>query len=266
MSLAKTDVVIDKSFLQGAPKDILESLFKNQRVLMTSVNFLELLTTSATERARCFKKLPKSENPVALVEPLDLILRWEVENQQPLSNIDHVIRREQFHFNSGLDNENFQMEEEQTNYTEYLKRRVATQAKEFAEHCSIIPFRFPEIKNCRPGDSLIKIKEIQKRVSTDPEFVRELYSGRLEDTWPPPTDIDERWALFRWIQIGVLAALDYFRKYGEREMRLETTKIENEYLDLEYCLIGCLVGSIATRDKRMAKRFLAICPSGGVIS
>jgi len=266
MSLAKADVVIDKSFLQGAPKDTLQLLFDNHRVLMTSVNFLELLTTSSTERARCFKRLPKSENPVALVEPLDLILRWEVENQQPLSNIDHVIRGEQFHFNSGLVNENFQMEEEQTNFTEYLKRNVATQTNEFAEHCSQITVPFPELSNYRPGNNPSQIEIIQKRVCTDSEFVRGFYSALPGHTGPPPEHIDEQWALFKWIQIRLVAALDYFRKYGAREMSSETTKIENEYLDLEYCLIGCLVGSIATRDKGMAERFLAICPSGGVIS
>ena len=73
------DVVIDKSFLQGAPKDILQSLFKNQRVLMTHGNFYELLTTSSVERAHCFKRIPAVKNAVKRVEPMGSILRWEVK-------------------------------------------------------------------------------------------------------------------------------------------------------------------------------------------
>ena len=80
MHLNKTDIVIDKSFLHGASKDSLQSLFQNHRILMTFVNFYELLTTDVSKRAKCFKRLPKGENPVALVESIDLIRRWEFEN------------------------------------------------------------------------------------------------------------------------------------------------------------------------------------------
>lgn len=118
MNVAKTDVVIDKSFLQGASKDTLQLLFKNHRVLMTHGNFYELLTTKPIERACCFKRLPKGENPVEKVEPVGSILRWEVKNQRPLLNIDHVIIQDSFNFNQRLVNENFIIEEEQARHLE----------------------------------------------------------------------------------------------------------------------------------------------------
>ena len=265
MSFAKSDVVIDKSFLQGAPRDTLRSLFNNNRVLMTHGNFYELLTTNPVERARCFKRIPAIENSVERVEPVGSILRWEVKNQEPLLNINHVIIQGSFNFNPKLINESFNMGEEQIRKTEDWKREVSSKVKDFAEHGSQVTVRFPELRNYRPGDNTSQIEKIQKRICTNSEFVRELYNRR-DETWPTADRIYEQWALFKWIQIRLMAALDYFRKYGEREMSSETNKIENEYLDLEYCLIGCLVGSIATHDKGMAKRFQALCPSGNVFS
>ncbi|GJL59823.1 MAG: hypothetical protein NPIRA03_26800 [Nitrospirales bacterium] len=138
--------------------------------------------------------------------------------------------------------------------------------KDFEVHGSQVMVRFPELRNYRPGYNSSQIEGIQKRICTDPEYVRKFYRGGRGDTWPPADHIDERWALFRWIQIRLIAALDYFRKYGEKEMSLETSKIENEYLDLEYCMIGCLVGSLATKDQGMEKRFLALSPIGKVFS
>jgi len=265
MKLAKTDIVIDKSFLQGAPKDILQSLFKNHRVLMTEALFYELLTTTAIERARCFSRIPSIKNPVVLVQNVGAILRWEVRNQQPLTSVDHVAINIPFQFNRGLTNNNFSMNEERANHLENWKKERLIQVCDFAEHACKVTVRFPELKNYRPGGDSTNIKRIKKRVCTETEFVlEEFYNGGLDHTWPPAEDIDERWALFRWIQIRVVTALDYFHKYGEREVSSETTKIENEYVDLEYCLIGCLVGAIATQDKGMAKRFLALCPSGTV--
>jgi hypothetical protein len=266
MTLPIPAVVIDKSFLQGAPKDSLQTLFNNHRVLMPFVNFYEIFTTTSLERARCFQRLPKGENPVSLVESVDFIRRWELENRRPLLDIHHAVRPEQFHFNSGLVNETFLMREDQSKYLEELKEEVSSKVKAFAEHCSQITVRFPELRNYRPGINPSQIEEIQKRICTEPEFVRGFYNGIPGHIGPTAEHIDERWALFKWTQIRLIAALDYFRKYGEKEMSSETTKIENEYLDLEYCLIGCLLGSIATQDKGMEKRFLALCPSGKVFS
>ena len=267
MNLAKTDVVIDKSFLQGASKETLQLLFNIHRVLMCAVNFYELLTTKPFERARCFQRLPKGENPVALVESLDFIWQWEVENKRPLLDIQHAIIQGTYHFNSRLINENFRMNEDQIKHLEDMQGRMSSKVKAFAEHCSQITIRFTELSNYRPGGSNpSQIEKFQKRICTEPEFVREFYNSGRGDKWPPADSIDKRWAIFKWIQIRLIAALDYFRKYGAREMSSETRKIENEYLDLEYCLIGCLVGTIATQDKGMAKRFLALCPSGKVFS
>lgn len=267
MNVAKPDVVIDKSFLQGASKDILQLLFKNHRILMPHAHFYELMTTNATERAQCFKRIPGIKNPVALVEPVGTILQWEVKNQLPLLNIDQVVLQQSFQFNPELAIEDFNMGEDESRNTEDTKRKVSNLVGDFAIHGSQVTVRFPEIRNFRPGNNPIQIEIIQKRICNNPDFIREFYSsGRLDPTWPLAEHIDERWALFRWLQIRVMAALDYFRKYGEKEMSSKTTKIENEYLDLEYCLIGCLVGSIATRDKGMAERFLALCPSGKIFS
>ncbi|MEX2493339.1 MAG: hypothetical protein WD425_16425 [Nitrospirales bacterium] len=264
MNVTKTDVVIDKSFLQGAPKDSLECLFNTHRVLMLQGNFYELLTT--TNQHQCFKRIPALANPVARVEGKGTILRWEINNQRPLLNIDPVIIQGSFTFNPGLINENFKINEDQTRHLEDWAREVKDNVRNFVILGSQVPVRFPELTDYRPGNDARKIEEIKKRICTDKEFVRELYNDGRKYTWPSAEQIDERWAIFKWRQIKYLAALDYYRKYGEIEMSSNTPKIENEYLDLEYCLVGCIAGAIATHDNGMKKRFLAICPTGKVIS
>lgn len=264
--MPKMDVVIDKSVLQGGSKDRLQSLFENHRVLMTQALFYELLTTEPAERARCFRRIPAIENPVVLVYNVGPILRWEVKYHRPLSNICDMTINERFQFNPGLLNEDFDMGEEQARHLEKWRKEMSVSVSDFADHCRKVTVRFPELRGYRPGTNTMQIEEIKKRVCTEPGFVRELYSGGEGGTWPTAEEIDERWAIYRWLQIRVLASLDYFRKYGERDVSSETTKVENEYLDLEYCLVGCLVGAIATQDDGMSTRFLALHPSGKVLS
>lgn len=263
--MPKSDVVIDKSFLQGASKDRLRSVFEGHRVLMTESLFHELLTTDSAIRSRCFRRIPGIENPVTLVQNVGAILRWEVENQRPLSSIDEVVISERFKFNPGLVDKDFKLREGQIRVMENWRKEVSVLVHDFADHCSKVPIRFPELNGYHPGITTTHIERIKKRVCDEPGFVRELYRGGKGGTWPPKEAIDKQWAIYRWIQIKILAALDYFRKYGESDVSSETTKVENEYLDLEYCLIGCLVGAIATKDKGMSERFLTLCPSGKVL-
>ena len=61
------DVVIDKSYLQGASEDAVRSLCDEQTVLFTKTLFYELLTAAEPMRDACFAKLPATDNPVALI-------------------------------------------------------------------------------------------------------------------------------------------------------------------------------------------------------
>lgn len=260
------DVVIDKSVLQGMPKERLQLLFKDHRVLMTQALFYELLTAKPAERASCFRRIPAIDNPVVLVQNVGPILQWEVTNERPLVNIDDVAISVNFNFNPGLVNEDFDLGEEQAGHIENWKKEMSASVSNFADHCSKVTVRFPELKGYYPGMKILHIEEIKTRVCTDPGFVRQLYSAAEGSNWPTAEEIDERWAIYRWLQIRVVAALDYLLKYGERDVTSLTTKVENEYLDLEYCLVGCLVGAIATKDSGMSERFLAVSPLGKVLA
>jgi len=45
-----------------------------------------------------------------------------------------------------------------------------------------------------------------------------------------------------------------------------TKRLENEFLDIDYCIIGTLSDGLATRDKTMAKFYNLICPEKALIS
>jgi hypothetical protein len=65
--------------------------------------------------------------------------------------------------------------------------------------------------------------------------------------------------------VKLLGSLDYFKRYGVEKQALKSRRMENEYLDLEYCFVGILVGALATHDKEMAARFTALCPEGVLV-
>ncbi len=56
------------------------------------------------------------------------------------------------------------------------------------------------------------------------------------------------------------------RKYGPGNSEAKSKKIENDFLDIEYCITGAVVGCLATRDKKMASMFNGVNPNGVLIS
>ena len=61
------EIVIDKSYLQGASRERVRRLCEENTVLLTETLFYELLTTAVSVRAACFAKLLAKDNAVVLI-------------------------------------------------------------------------------------------------------------------------------------------------------------------------------------------------------
>ena len=70
------------------------------------------------------------------------------------------------------------------------------------------------------------------------------------------------WAVFRWVQVHLLAAVEFYAKYGDGINRTSEAKLENERVDLNYLVFAVLARGLATNDKAMARRFAALAPGG----
>jgi hypothetical protein len=80
--MAETAVVLDKSFVQGAKPDDVQSLCRENRALMPDVLFFEMLSSEEPGRSRCFAKFPQIENPVIVVPNVGELLRYEFKHRR----------------------------------------------------------------------------------------------------------------------------------------------------------------------------------------
>lgn len=255
-------VVVDKSFLQGAPAPELARVFASHQVLMTEALFFELLTTKPEIRARCFTRLPTGDNPVALVQNVGPTIRWEIENNRPLVDLGNVIINAAFRFNERLVRPDFDMGTEQIQHLVSWRRELLGYVADFVTRAAQLTVPFPQLGGFAPGRDTSVIDEIKDDVCRDVNLPRRIYANARRPDWPMPEEVDERWPIIRWTQVKLLGYLDYFMSYGTEKRDPESRTMENEYLDLEYCLVGVLVGALATRDNAMAARFKALCPQG----
>lgn len=241
----KPCVVVDKSYLLGASKVELGALFSQYEIVMTEALFFELLTTSEVQRRRCFSRIPPKNNPVILVPNIGPILQWEIQNRRPLIDVREIALQGDFKFNPGLPNEGFEMGEAQSQALSEWTMEMESWVSNFSLHASSTVEVFEALKNYVPGQDATMIEDLKRRIVSDRSMVECFYDPDYEN-WPPFDLINDSWALYIHLQIRLLAALDYYKKYGNLAFSNPHKKIENEYIDLEYCLVGCLCGALAS--------------------
>jgi hypothetical protein len=261
------NVVLDKSFLRGAGRTKVCGLCESHNVLMPEALFFELLTTSKDkDRAICFSNLPEKENPVALVQGVSAMLGHEISKREPVGNISGFFIDIPYVFNNGLKKQDFQFADGHRQNIAEWQEDVALRVEGFKEKAACVSGWFPRIKDYIPGMNPKDINEAKSLICEDLSVVREIYKVIRFCTFPEAEMLTQEWAMTRYLQVHILAALEYVRMFGDGNSAAISAKIENEILDLDYCITALLVGALASHDNRLIEKFEKILPTGIVIS
>jgi len=261
------NIVLDKSYLQGSSKNEIHQMCSQHQLIMPEVLFLEILTAKNENMVKCFKKFPEIENPVALVPNVGTLIRYETEKNSPCSPIGTQFLKIRYVFNERLSKKQFVFTEEQKESLKEWKASTNEGAGGFIEKAIVTDGWFPELSEYKPERSSNLITDAMDMVATNLDFIRKIYSQLRDEIyetykalWPEPPIIDRDWILLRYLQAHLLAAIEYIRKYGKESQAMITKRLENEYLDIDYCIIGTIADGLATRDKTMAKFYNLLCP------
>lgn len=259
------EIVLDKSYLHGAGAKKIANLCNSYQVLMPEALFYELLTTEPDKRIKCFSNLPKIENPLMLVKNVGAILRMEVEKGVPFTDIKNASINIRYYFNRNLTNPDFKYTCQQNHTISEWTKDISSRIEDFKQKAAVVSGWFPGLKGYKENSDPQLIEEAKQLVCRKPEIIKAIYDQIRSQNFPPTEVVNENWALFREIQVYLMAALDYVKIYGDNNPESISKRIENEYLDLEYCITALLVGALASRDRIMVKRFKSIKPNGFVV-
>ncbi len=241
-------LVLDKDFFQGCRRDDLESIAcSGVRFIVIAETYMELCTTDDL-REQLLRKLHGLSPHIDILDHIGTLYKYEIDNRLPCSPvIEHFIR--------GALNPNFTFQ-----FTD--------------EQSRVIQGEKDHLENRAPNEFLGIVKEIAiKNPGFDEgdiccaEIIRQVY-GRLrkqESRLPPPNLLDDRWAIYRKVQVDLLAAFDYLRSYDGKEFRRSVRDRAHDQIDFRVCIVGALVGGLATRDNMVTKYFQTICPMGRLV-
>ena len=261
----KPVVVLDKSFLQGSPPDCIRRLCADYCVIMPGALFWELLTCSDPIRARSYAKFPIKANPVALVEHVGVLLRYESQTRTPAIPLYARRKRMTFRFHAGVAAGGFQLTSPQRRGLVVWRREFARECDFHAEACMTTHRWFPGVVGASGRARRSGLEAVREAVATDHKMIRELYRTIRHRGMPFHTEIDPRWTHFRWMQVHLLATLRHISTHGLAKRPRDRQELEHDVLDMQYQIMGILAGRIATMDENIATVVSALAPNSMVL-
>jgi hypothetical protein len=262
-------IVLDKCFLQGSKKSRIHELAASHRLVMSDALFYELLTASEPGRSRCFAKLPQTDNPVDLVNHIGELMRIEIDTHQPAGRPSAHREVLRFQFNPQLLNADYQLPEEAKQLVDEQTSDLQSDVRSFVARASETRSFFPDLLIGR-HEKRVQAREAAERAIVEPRsliaFYARLESPPGERRLPPSSLITEDWAIYRWLQVQFLFAIDLYVRYQgciPREFSVATyERLEHDVLDAQVLMLGCLEGVFATREKKLKHWWRLLCPNG----
>lgn len=267
---ARRPLLIDKNILQGWPADEVAQLGCEYELLMPDVLFFELMSTDDVARARCFRKLPQTENPIVLVDHIGPHLQHEVVHHRPMGRPSQHPLLGRFKFNTALCDID-------AGWSPSVRATVEQQVDSLKARVAGLVGLALTISKLTPGPNDKDVRSdfawLERKV-TDLDWVRafvdEVIAPHYPEKLPAASQMDETWALIRHTQVKLMLAIDLWRRFGESLNQPLTPKryrlIEHDVLDADYLGLALLEGAFATDEAKLGRMFMALRPDGLLVS
>jgi hypothetical protein len=254
---------MDKSFLDGVSSAQLQFYTRNGWTFaIPEVLMYEHFRKRDGWRIANIFKLHRVEKSLFLLPGIGEMFRIEAKKLKPAIT---TLRAENIQFiaQKGPSGEFFELDGESLTQTEERSEQLAAKVPTMIHVWQSLR-EMPAIKNASPKELPEVIKEHKIKIRDDRDDMRGFYANHRHHHFPPANLIDEQWAYFRWIQVYLVAGLDFINRYGVDVVPSEENMI-HELIDLDYLIPAILVGGLACREKRFLERFRLLRSNGVVL-
>lgn len=254
-------ILLDKSWVHGGSAGTLTSASAEHDLLMPEALFYELLTTRRDEQILCLARLSKVQSSIRLLCGIPDLLRYESESGNPATPlIDRCIANSiSFHPAAGTTGYSFSEQQIKVIEAERAQREGAG-LQDLQRMSSVVSGWFPALKGLPANSQRERIQPYLQRVASDIGMIRDIFGAIRAPGMPEPTALDERWAFFRYMQVRLVGALEYIRRYGDGNEAAAGKKIPNFFLDQDYLIPALLADGLASCDTEMQEFYQLLAP------
>jgi hypothetical protein len=260
-------VVVDLSFLIQSPTHDLVRWSRVQPLLFPEAFFFELFTHDAgskhqKQQISAYRKFPHSQNLGARLPMVGNLLYYERKKQSPAGTALSHFEDGNFYLNPEMATGSYHFPKDCIAAINTWNVRVRNESTLLPRLTAVMLARFPKLTSCPYSDRQNVASEIMNNAATDDELIRSIYSKYAATEFPPAACIDRQWATFWRIRFLLMLCLKHFERYPSGNHKLPPAKeFDNEWLDIEYLVLGALAGGLASNDHKTIRRFFELaCP------
>lgn len=208
---AMSGIILDKSYLQGAPKSSFDAISSAHRVLMPDVLFYEMLSSDEPGRSQCFAKLPQTANPIPITPHVGALLSIELATHRPAGAPSQHLLDIDFRFNPGLSTQQYDFSEADIAVCKEIETELVRDIGTLIEKVELIDTLFPALAEALRIDKATAHRQCESAIANERAELAEFISSlSLPNGNPMPSAnvMDEAWTIFRWVQAQLLFSLD----------------------------------------------------------
>jgi hypothetical protein len=261
---SRSFAVLDKSFLDGVNSAQLQYYAQRGWTFgLTEALMHEHFRKRDPRRIANLFKLHSIDGSIVLLPGIGEMFRSEAKTLK-LACTTMRAERIEFRIQKGTSGEYFELDGRALRSTEGRSRELKVKLRAIIDVWQLSLREMPELKNASPKELPERIKELSLNIRNDRADMRGFYANHRYADFPPPELLDEEWAFFRWIQVQLLAGLDFISRYGVAS-KLNEESMLHELLDMDYLICALLVGGLACRETRFVERFRFLRPDGVIL-
>ncbi|WP_139346884.1 hypothetical protein [Pseudomonas oryzihabitans] len=265
----KNFLVLDKSFLQAVPKRRVDELNNSYKLLIPEVMLYELVKGAPEDRANWFSRLPSTDRPFELSRNLGYYLRYEKENLLSCGLPSLHVRTIDHSATKNYRNPEYSIPPDLSLLRYNRKNQVDEDVNSLFLLTKSIGEILPETKGIPPKDRKKAQEYLEEKIASDEIFLKDAVNKIMPHTHPENSEVNKSWISYRWLQVNLLFALDYWTRYTQEiDLTTETKQLErfrHDALDAGYLIIGLQEGAFATKEKKLIRWWNRILPKGVLI-
>jgi hypothetical protein len=254
-------VVVDLSFfIQSSTHDLVR-WSRLQPLLFPETFFFELFTTSKSRKQQlwAYQKFPHCENLGARLPQVARLLDYERQNKLPAGPVLSSFEAGNYYLNPDLAAGIYQFPDDSKAEIDKWEKKVREQSQKLPHLTKVLLARFPKIVSCPNSHRQKTLSDIIDKVAVDDALIRNIYNDYADAQSRSVAQIDKRWAVFWRIRFLLLICLKHFESYPPNNpIKASPKLLDNEWLDLEYLILGALTGGLASNDGKTIRRFFRL--------
>ncbi|MFA6054888.1 MAG: hypothetical protein WC769_05885 [Thermodesulfovibrionales bacterium] len=270
-----TYIVLDKSWLQASRGvNDLSKIALKHRILITDILMYEISTTSDNaNKLSCFNKLLSVHNSLDFLPNTGALIHEEMSPYSFRNTFENKLYPSFLYPSflvglSKLADRNVKSGNIFNDlYFNYFENKDVEFLKQIGNCISVF---FPELRGLKPGEKRSIVKKIIEEVGRNEELVKAVYERicNLSDnptgmvSFPIVARLNRQWALFRHVQVYLIAGILFCGKFGDDSLNVQSKKLAHDCVDFEYLISGTLANGIATKDNLIKDIFNICCPDG----